>query len=347
MARIAIIHPRYQIGGGVYTYIYEICRRLESKYDITIFTLPGRFERIPNVRVEYIPGIGETDYEQQLIQALKFLFLKQDAFSGYDLLWTHSLLLNLPALSVRNRFKVPVLYTFHGIRYMRDDPRLLSYHLASYLIFGRIDLIIGDSNFVTEQAISRGARARRIYPGCDADKFKPTYEDKGFILTVGELTRHKSVEIPIIISSRLNIPLKIVGAGEMRGVQEFAKKMRADVEFCGIVSDATLINMYQECSFFISGSTHEAFGLALLEASACGKPVVARNCTAIPEIVRHGTTGFLCRDVREFLQASRTLFEDSILRQKMGKAARRWAERFSWDKSASEYDLVFRLLGNQ
>lgn len=307
--------------------------------------MPGEFKPISGVDVRFIkenldPGIR---YEHQIFSTFKFLLANSNAFRDFDLLWTHSLLLNFPALRIKSKFKIPLLYAFHGIRNLSDDYRLFIYYIGACLSFKKIDYVVGASDFVTEQARCYGARARRIYLGCDTEKFQPRYSDEKFMLTVGELTRHKRVEVPIRISAELNIPLKIVGEGvERKRLERYARKLGSDVEFCGLVSDLELLEMYQRCSFFVSGSMHEAFGLALLEANACGKPVIARNCSAVPEIIRHGVNGFLCEDLEDFTHFAKLLWIDHSLRLELGKNGRKWAETFSWKKAASQYLEVFK-----
>ncbi len=51
----------------------------------------------------------------------------------------------------------------------------------------------------------------------------------------------------------------------------------------------------QKCSFVISGSIYESFGISLLEAASCGKPVIAMRCVALPEIIKHGETGICAK----------------------------------------------------
>jgi len=221
------------------------------------------------------------------------------------------------------------------------DPRLLVYKIITRLTFKKIDLIIGVSDFVVREARSYGANVIKIYNGCDLDKFQPTFEDEGYMLSVGELTPHKMIDVPIAISSELGIPLKIVGDGpERERLEQYAKRVNANAEFYGIIDEPSLLKIYRKCSFFISGSVHEAFGLAFVEAGACGKPSIVRNCTAMPEVIRHSKTGFLCNNFREFIHYSRLLWENEEERRKMGLKAINYAKTFSWETAVKKYNIV-------
>jgi len=336
MRKIAIIHPRYQIGGGVDTVIYEVCRRLRDKYSFSIFTTNANFEQIRGIEVYnlYFAGFG---YEKQIFLTMLFMFFNSNNYLNYDLIWTHSPPLILPALIIKKKLGVPILYTFHGIR-TAPDPKLFFYKIIARSAFNKIDRIVGVSDYVTKEAKLFGANALRIYNGCDVEKFCPIFEDEGYMLTVSELASHKAVDIPIKVSHKLGIPLKVVGDGPERDrLERYARRIGSNVEFLGLLRGSELINLYQKCSFFISGSYYESFGLSLLEAEACGKPVVARNCAAIPEIVRHNETGLLCSGDHEYLLHSKALWENEALRKTFGRRAREFSENFQWSATANEY----------
>jgi len=342
MSKIAVIHPKFKRGHGVDRVIYETCKRLSNRYDISIFTLETNYETLPGIDIRIMRNVPTNDYGKQIFLTMLHMFLNPDSFSQYDLIWIHSIPLTISALYIKRKYNIPILCTFHGIR-TNLDPRLLVYKIITRLTFKKIDLIIGVSNFVVREARDYGANAIKIYNGCDLERFQPTFEDEGYMLSVGELTPHKMIDVPIAISRELGIPLKIVGDGsEKDRLEQYAKRMNADAEFYGIIDELSLLKMYQKCSFFISGSVHEAFGLAFVEAGACGKPSIVRNCTAMPEVIRHGETGFICNNFSEFIYYSRLLWGKKGIRSAMGKKAVEYAKKFSWDDAAKQYSAVIK-----
>ena len=85
----------------------------------------------------------------------------------------------------------------------------------------------------------------------------------------------------------------------------------------------------------------EPFGLAMIEALACGTPVIARPCGAVPEVIRPGVTGFLSKEIDELVAAVGKI--DSISRE---QCRREFEERFTSDVMIAKYERIYhRLIG--
>jgi glycogen(starch) synthase len=118
------------------------------------------------------------------------------------------------------------------------------------------------------------------------------------------------------------------------------------MEFNESVDQETLLGFYSECDVLVLPSKTEGWGLSLMEAMACGKPVVASNAGGIPELVRDRTDGILVRpgDVRGLADSIIELLKNPDLRVKMGKNGRKRVQEFSWDETAKvvlrEYEAV-------
>jgi glycosyltransferase involved in cell wall biosynthesis len=105
-----------------------------------------------------------------------------------------------------------------------------------------------------------------------------------------------------------------------------------------------------DVSVFTSISHSESFGVAAVEASACGKPIVASDVGGLPEVVEHGVTGFIVppRNPAETADAIEKLVLDRNLRARMGSAGRyRVKKLFNWNDNVTQmvniYDSVLRL----
>jgi len=113
----------------------------------------------------------------------------------------------------------------------------------------------------------------------------------------------------------------------------------------GHVSHEKMPHVYSISDVVVLPSLREGTPLVLLEAMACGKPVVATRVGGIPEIVKHGENGLLVRpkDIEGLSKAILTLLEDPDLREEMGKKARRRAvKEFDWDIKADEVIRVYK-----
>ena len=126
------------------------------------------------------------------------------------------------------------------------------------------------------------------------ENFDPDYEPGDYILFVGRLYMEKGVLTLLKAVKGLDIELKIVGDGPLK--DEYEKYVRhegmTNVTFEGYKSVDELKSLYKNSAFVVFPSEwYEVFGLIILEASACGKPVIGSNIGAIPEIIINEKTG--------------------------------------------------------
>lgn len=198
---------------------------------------------------------------------------------------------------------------------------------------------------------------RVLHPGVDTQRFRPAprnpawrarwgWGDRPVILTVGRLQKRKGHDHLILALSAIrqqisDVLYAIVGDGEERRELEVLVRregLTGHVQFLGEVSDDDLVSCYQQCDLFVLpnrqvGQDIEGFGMVLLEAQACGKPVVAGVSGGTAETMSEPQTGRVIPcDTPEFLaQTVSELLGDPSRRRQMGEAAREWAvENFDW-----------------
>ncbi|CAG0991502.1 partial mannosyl-N-acetyl-alpha-D-glucosaminyl-diphospho-ditrans, octacis-undecaprenol 3-alpha-mannosyltransferase / alpha-1,3-rhamnosyltransferase, partial [Anaerolineae bacterium] len=113
------------------------------------------------------------------------------------------------------------------------------------------------------------------------------------------------------------------------------------VHFPGFVDDADLPTLYSAANLFAYVSLYEGFGLPLLEAMACGTPVIASNVSSLPEVV--GDVGLQVdpRDVADVTRALRTMIEQSDVRATSIAAGLDRARTFTWEKAARELLAIY------
>ena len=111
----------------------------------------------------------------------------------------------------------------------------------------------------------------------------------------------------------------------------------------GVLPQSELVDVYSSATCIVAPSFHETFGLAVLEAAACGTPAVAADVVGLRSIVLDGETGYLIqdRDPEQYADRIAALIENDEIRSRMSNAARARAESLSWDSTVSNLCEVY------
>ncbi|MBN1485536.1 MAG: glycosyltransferase family 4 protein [Chloroflexia bacterium] len=257
----------------------------------------------------------------------------------------------------------PLVVTVHHLvadpayqPYTRPAQRLFHLLERAYdgLSIQRADAVACVSDYTRRQVaqIYGCQTARVVYNGVDTDAFRPLPgehppETPPFrLFFVGNRTRRKGSDLLDPLLARLGPDYELVYSGGQREneLPITAPNSRA----LGQLSLPDLVRAYNRCHALIFPSRLEGFGLAVAEAMACGRPVVASRCSALPELVVEGQGGFLCPvdDVDALAQAVQRLAEDPNLRREMGRFNRRRAvSQFSLPVMAENYRRLYAELG--
>jgi glycosyltransferase involved in cell wall biosynthesis len=148
-----------------------------------------------------------------------------------------------------------------------------------------------------------------IHHGIDVDSIPVGDGSGGYVLFLGRMSPDKGADIAIEAARRAGIPIKIAAkCREARERQYFDACIRPllgrDVEFLGEVGGDDKFRLLGDAAALLNPiQWAEPFGLVMAEALACGTPVIATPLGAAPEIIEHGTTGFLCDDIDQLVAA--------------------------------------------
>ncbi len=222
--------------------------------------------------------------------------------------------------------------------------------------------IITVCNALRDEALSLGmdpAKAVSLRNGVDLQLFQPVERaavrarlglDSFTLLAVGHLVPVKAQELAVAaLPSLPDVRLLIAGNGPNRGMlEQLAQRLGVGprVTFLGALPQASLRDYYGAADALVLPSEREGWANVLLEAMACGTPVIASRVWGTPEVVAAPEAGLLMaeRTAQALADAVRALRADYPDRA----ATRRYAERFSWDDTtAGQLALFAKVLGRQ
>ncbi|HEY7522734.1 MAG TPA: glycosyltransferase family 4 protein [Candidatus Limnocylindrales bacterium] len=169
-------------------------------------------------------------------------------------------------------------------------------------------------------------------------------EPDDYLLFVGRVAVEKGIEDAIALARRARMPLKVVAKVHDATEHALYRKIRDSltpddqVEFLGELPPSARDPLYARArATLMLGAWPEPFGLVAIESMACGTPVIARRAGALPEILRHGTDGYLVDDVGEAELAVRML--DQLDRSGIREST---IERFSASRMTDAYERIYR-----
>jgi glycosyltransferase involved in cell wall biosynthesis len=240
----------------------------------------------------------------------------------------------------------PLVTTVH---HLTTDPDLQPYSTLAQRLFYRLvesrydwwsirsaDAVVCVSRY-TQQQVARTygyTNTTIIYDGIDTDVFVPPPDlkrrddglpDRGGrirLLFVGNRTRRKGFDLLPGILDRLPEAYVLYYTSGFQGSDEGPPHPR--MVPIGAPDRDGLVAAYQSCDMLLAPSRLEGFGIVQAEALACGRPVVTTRISALPEVVDHDRSGFLCPrdDVDAYADAVRRLGEDEALRRRFGEYGR-------------------------
>jgi len=214
------------------------------------------------------------------------------------------------------------------------------------------------SNSVIERIIPYGVNINRFSPGIEGVEIRRKLaiaEDKIVLFTLQRLSSVKRVDILIrslkyILEVNEDVVLVIGG----KGPEEYSLKMLADklnlsrnIIFAGYINEIDLPRYFAMADIFVFSSPSETFGIVLVQAMASGKPIVAMNYSAIPEVVDDYLTGLLVKSLqpKDFAEKVIELLNSPNLSEVISKNGRKKAvEKYNWDVIVQEYDQLFKYL---
>jgi glycosyltransferase involved in cell wall biosynthesis len=250
---------------------------------------------------------------------------------AFDVLHFHIDLLHLPMLRPQAARTVT---TLHG---RQDLPDLKPFYLG----FGEAPLVsISDAQRLP---IAHANFVATVHHGLPLDLHRPiTHPRGGYLAFLGRISPEKRPDRAIAIARALGIPLKIAAKVDRQDEAYFREVVapllqQPGIEFLGEIDERQKSRFLGEASAVLFPiDWPEPFGLVMIEAMACGTPVLAFRSGSVPEIIDHGLTGLIVTSQDEAIAAV-----PRLLALDRNAVRRRFEERFSARRMAQDYLAVY------
>ena len=339
--RIAQIAPLYEsvppkLYGGTERIVAYLTEELVRRgHEVTLFAAGDSTVNAPlkagwphSLRLTGLDHLGPVFHLPMLSQVY-------DNAQRFDIIHSHVDCLSFP---LARTTRVPTVSTLHG---RLDIEELLPVY-RSYA-----DLPMVSISNDQRRPLPELNWVGTVYHGLPADLLKFQPGPGKYLAFLGRIAPEKRPDLAIQIARRAGVPIKIAAKIDRADREYFENIIKPllsgpGVEFIGEINEA-------EKQDFLGGALAllfpvdwpEPFGLVMIEALACGTPVIARPCGSVPEVLRHGVTGYVGRSVDDLVAAVENIHQISR------RACRdEFDRRFTVPVMAAGYELLYRQLAS-
>lgn len=352
---------------GIGRYTYEVAKRIEKQQEFECNYFYGYYSKnlLHPLTGKDIKSLKSIIVKNRLLKkiARKVLTISSKLFAPkFDIYWQPNF---IPTDGIKAKKIVTTVHDFSFILHKDFHPkeRIEYFEKNFFKYIAKSDMIITGSEFSKQEILHRldiaEDKIKVIYHGIDHELFK-VHENldvgfklpKKFIFSVGSIEPRKNL-VGLLkaynsLDSKIKDEYKLVLAGfkgwENSEIMELINKDKDNIHYLGFISDVELSYVYNLASCFVFPSFYEGFGLPVLEAMACGTPVVCSDTSSLPEVGGDAVIYCDAYDVNDIKDKIEQVLKDDKLQQEMIKKSLKRASEFSWEKSANEHIKVFKSL---
>ncbi len=332
-----------------------------NEYEILSPVVPSRLPTSPNIRIRKVafPLLKRRFWEQ----AVPLVASRHDV-------------LHFPYDATIAYKRSPTIVTIHDVKPLIFEELRPNRGLGGLVLqalirdeWSRIDHVITDSECSRRDLIERAGvpehRMTVVYPGIDTTVFRPPDAGEGagaaaskrpYVLCVsgGDPTKNLVTLIDAFaaLPSSVRDEHDLILAGDLRRREDLRARVAergiaGQTCFAGLISDERLVDLYRGASLFVFPSRYEGFGLPVLEAMACGCPVVCSNAASLPEVVGDASLLVDPSNTEGFTRGMLAMLSDREAAEKFRHRGLSRAARFSWQETARQTVRVYARVGGQ
>lgn len=369
--RVAIFSSSIIPKDGYGNITYELTRELHAHgMDLTLFLPHNQAEEARKMALPFDVRCVLPKYIYRIFARNGLSYFRSVDVSGYDLV--HDLFSYpycIPALRSAKKYGKPFITGAQGTHGVRP----LTYFPERYLLkrcFRQAKAIIVPSAYtkhrMLEEAkedfaisiIHNGVHYARFQRKGNVTTVRNAFPDKKLLLTVGGLWGRKGHDLvlcalPTILRAHPDVQYVIVGDGNARAHLEhlaISLGIGNHVTFAGRKSGEELVAYFQACDIYVhtprivDRNKFEGFGIVYLEASACGKPIVATDAGGIRDAVLDQETGLIVPDgdIEGIAKSIIQLLDDESLAKELGDRGMRYAQEHDWSVIARKFIELYQ-----
>jgi glycosyltransferase involved in cell wall biosynthesis len=348
--------------GGAGMRAYEIFRRLKDRHDITFLCMkyPGAEDREIEGLQHYFVGIESNSLMRSVLaytlKAMQFVRKNGDKF---DIIIENF----LPTTPFFTKLftKTPVILQIQGIMEIHSLKKFNPIYCIPIYLFERYyPLLYSRFIFVSEitkekvmAARKRKAKLCLVIPnGIDRELLQSIPEDTDYVLFLSRIdTYTKGLDLLIEAFETISPEyphLRLILAGyEFNSFRILISRspsfLKGKIDYAGFVTGYEKLKLLSRARIFILPSRHESASISILEAAACGKPVIVSDIPELAFVSQEGFgISFSSGSANDLSEKMRLLLGDNKKREALGKRGREFAAQFLWDNIAVQFEDVLQ-----
>jgi glycosyltransferase involved in cell wall biosynthesis len=328
--------------GGIESVVSLLSNELVRRgHFVTLFCAPGsrgQADLRPLLSEAHPERIGEALFEADHV-ARAFAVVQAEAASGrpFDVLHDHC---GFTALAMADSLAVPVVHTIHG-EFNRHTERFYAWH-------GNKAALVAISRAQLASAPAGGNPIEVISNPIDVSDWPLESQKDGYLLWIGRMAEVKGPHRAIDVARRVGLPLVLAGPVQAGQQAFFDAEITPQIDgrrvsYVGEVGGNAKKRLFSRATALLMPIRWpEPFGMVMIEALACGTPVIAFPDGAASEVVQHGRNGFLVADEREMARAV-----DRLARIDPRACRASVSSRYGVGAVAARYEALYRRVCGQ